>query len=133
MTENRLRRMVPPNSQLWTPRRVISQGSPGGTSAMDIERLSRFGSAVRDRATAAWAMTMAYLAAGRWLVHSKQLIIGCVLLYLVLLCAPWGWSAYASKPELFTPFFTPIAALLVGLVAFGQLQVASLNYARPLL
>jgi Pentapeptide repeats (8 copies)/Protein of unknown function (DUF2934) len=92
---------------------------------MDIKRLSRFGSVVKDRAIAAWPLMMIYLAGGRrWLAHSKQLIVGGVLLYLVLLCVWWGWSAYASRPELFTPFFTPIAALVAGLVALGQLRVA---------
>jgi hypothetical protein len=37
-------------------------------------------------------------------------------------------SVYTSGPGNFTPFFTPIAALLVGLAAFGQWRTARLRH-----
>src|SRR5689334_4214870 len=84
---------------------------------------------MRDRAIAVWAVTVHHLAAGRcWLISRKRLIGGCILLFLSWLGVQWTWSAYVSKPELFTPFFTPVAALLAGLVAFGQLRVARLRH-----
>jgi hypothetical protein len=107
---------------------------------MDIERLSRFGSAVRDRATAARPLMMASLTGGRrWVTRRWRLIgliiIGCLVLDFCLLYGPQLWSAYKSDRDSFTPFFTPIAALLAGLVALGQLRVAgqfNALYYRPL-
>jgi hypothetical protein len=55
------------------------------------------------------------------------IVVG-VLLYLGLPYGPQVWSAYISKPEIFTPLFTPIAALLVGLAAFGQWRTARLRH-----
>jgi hypothetical protein len=107
---------------------------------MDIDRLSRFGTAVKDRASRIWTVGMAHLARGRrwlrrgrrWLTRRLRLIalaiVGCLLLYLGWLYGQRGWSAYASEPELYTPFFTPIGALLVGLAAFGQWRVARLRH-----
>src|SRR4051812_22358920 len=100
---------------------------------MDIERLSRFGGAVRDRATAAWAVTVPHLASGgQWLTRRWRLIaliiIGCLVLDFCLLYGPRLWSIYKSDRDSFTPFFTPIGAVLVGLAAFGQWRVARLRH-----
>src|SRR4051812_39401554 len=66
-------------------------------------------------------------------VTRRWRLIGVIIAGSLLLCLGWlygqrVWSAYAAKPELYTPFFTPIGALLVGLAAFGQWRTARLRH-----
>ena len=51
-----------------------------------------------------------------------------MLLYLSLPYWPQVWRAYKADPATFTPFLTPIGALLVGLAAFGQWRTARLRH-----
>ena len=103
-----------------------------------FRRLSRFGSTVKQRAAPVWASAKRQFRRGsQWLgqwLRSKRrpvlvIIVGAPLLYLGL--RRYGqqvWSAYTSDPDTFTPFFTPIAALLAGLAAFGQWRTARLRH-----
>jgi uncharacterized protein YjbI with pentapeptide repeats len=98
-----------------------------------FHRLSRFGGTVKKRASPVWKSAKLQFERGlQWLRRKRRpvalVIVGCVLLYLCLPYGPQVWSAYKSDPDTFTPFFTPVAALLVGLAAFGQWRTARLRH-----
>ena len=56
------------------------------------------------------------------------IVVGGILLCLSRPYWPQAWSAYKADRDSFTPFFTPIGALLVGLAAFGQWRTARLRH-----
>ncbi len=102
-----------------------------------FHRLIRFGHAAKVRALPVWksAQLQSEPALRRllqWLRRRRRpvvvIIVGCVLLYLSLPYWPQVWSTYKDDPDTFTPFFTPIGALLVGLAAFGQWRTARLRH-----
>jgi uncharacterized protein YjbI with pentapeptide repeats len=62
-----------------------------------------------------------------WRPAALVTVVG-VLLYLGLPYGPQIWAAYKADRDSFTPFFTPIGALLVGLAAFGQWRTARLRH-----
>jgi hypothetical protein len=112
------------------------------------QRLLRFGHAAKERALPVWksavlqsepALQWLKVQSERclqWLLHWLRrrrrpvvlIIVGCVLLYLGLPYGPQVWSAYKADRDNFTPFLTPIGALLVGLAAFGQWRTARLRH-----
>jgi hypothetical protein len=91
-----------------------------------FHRSARFGSIVKERASL--ILKSAPVQCGQWLIRRGPLLalvtVGCVLLALI----PCFWKVYKSDPDIFTPFFTPIAALLVGVAAFGQWRTARLRH-----
>jgi hypothetical protein len=98
-----------------------------------FDRLSRFGTTVKKGAPLVWKSAKHEFARGlQWLRRRRRpvalVIVGCVVLYLSLPYAPQVWRAYRSDRETFTPFFTPIGALVVGLAAFGQWRTARLRH-----
>jgi hypothetical protein len=103
-----------------------------------FHRLSQLSSTLKERASSVWTSAKRQLQRGLqwlgpWLRHRRRpvlvVLVGGSLLYLSL---RWYgqqvWSAYTSDPDTFTPFFTPIAALLAGLAAFGQWRTARLRH-----
>src|ERR1700760_1142566 len=67
-----------------------------GASAMNIERLSRFGSAGKERAIVAWKLAMRWL---EWLqlrpqVQTMLFSIGLGIIIVLLLVALWGWYSF---------------------------------------
>ena len=102
-----------------------------------FHRLIRFGHAAKVRALPVWKSAQLQSEPAlqwllQWLRRRRRpvvvIIVGCVLLYLSLPYWPQVWSAYKDDPDTFTPFFTPIGALLVGLAAFGQWRTARLRH-----
>ncbi len=113
-----------------------------------FHRLIRFGHAAKARALPVWKAAMLrseptlqwlkprFWRGLRWLLqwlrHRRRpvmvIIVGGVLLYLSLPYWPQVWGTYKGDRESFTPFFTPIGALLVGLAAFGQWRTARLRH-----
>ena len=102
-----------------------------------VRHLSRFGRIAWERALPVWeSAQLRAEPALRWLLQWLRrrrrpvvvIIVGCVLLYLSLPYWPQVWSTYKDDPDTFTPFFTPIGALLVGLAAFGQWRTARLRH-----
>ena len=113
-----------------------------------VRHLSRFGRIAWERALPVWESAqlrseparrwlefqfwrglewlLQWLRRRRWPV--VVIIVGCVLLYRSRPYWPQVWSAYKDDPDTFTPFFTPIGALLVGLAAFGQWRTARLRH-----
>ncbi len=103
-----------------------------------FDRLSQLSSTLKERASSIRKSAVRHFERGlhwlgQWLKRRRRpvlvVIVGGLLLYLGLRWyGPQVWSAYISKPEIFTPFFTPIAALLAGLAAFGQWRTARLRH-----
>jgi hypothetical protein len=98
-----------------------------------FHRLSRFGSLLKEHTSQVWKSAVPQIERGlQWLTRRRRpialVIVGCLLLDLGLLYGPRVWNAYRSDRDSFTPFFTPIGALLVGLAAFGQWRTARLRH-----
>lgn len=104
-----------------------------GLATDAFRRLSNFGATVQPRVASVRKSAKRQRERGlRWLRQREQpvavVIVGCVLLYLGLPYGPKVWSAYKADRDNFTPFFTPIGALLVGIAAFGQWRTARLRH-----
>jgi Pentapeptide repeats (8 copies)/Protein of unknown function (DUF2934) len=103
-----------------------------------FHRLSRFGSTVKERVWPVWRSAKRQFERvlqrlWQWLKRRRRpvlvVIVGGPLLYLGLRWyGPQVWRAYRADRDSFTPFFTPIAALLAGLAALGQWRTARLRH-----
>jgi hypothetical protein len=102
-----------------------------------FHRLSQLRSTVKERASPVWKSAKRQFQhglqwLGQWLKRRRRpvlvVIVGGLLLCLGLPYAPRVWRAYKADRDSFTPFFTPIGALLVGLAAFGQWRTARLRH-----
>ncbi len=102
---------------------------------MDIFlRLSRVGDAIKERAQPVWRRQLSSCAAAICNGSNANAQTGCASrrrLRAAVSAGPFGlqlWRAYKSDQGSFTPFFTPVAALLVGLAAFGQWRTARVRH-----